>query len=151
MKIIVILVILAIMLYGVKVMEKIDIFIDNNINEKYNNKETIILYGDEDISKVKELLQCNNIKYKVINDLLLNKDEDNTNYVGIIALSKDDFNNIFICVATFRYYGVNNKFSICNDIQNKKVYDRYNIETIDINEINTEEFISRIREKLGNV
>lgn len=152
MGIIIIMVILAIMLYGIKIMDKIDIFINNNINEKDNDEDTILIYGDdENISKVEKLLLYQNMKYRIVNDLLLDKNEDNTNYIGIITVSKDDLKNMLMCTIALRYYGIANVISICNNVENRKIYDKYNIKATNIDDVSSEEFISLIRENLKNV
>lgn len=45
---------------------------------------------------------------------------------------------------------IDNAISICNDFENKKIYDKYNIKLVSINDIESEEFILSIKEKMKN-
>lgn len=149
MEIIMFFIILYISFGAIKKFEGIKNIIDNDIDEKeFDNDEVIIYKGDTNVSELEKMLLNENIRYKIINDLLLDKNEENEDYKCIIALSDDDFSNIMICVNALRYYSISNAFSICNNIINETIYDKYNIETTNVKNTDYEKLILFIREKL---
>ena len=152
MQIFIILIVVSIGLYGIKVMEKIDNFIYYNIKyaSKENSKVFLIYKGDNQNLEIEKILLQYNVPYEIIYDLSLYKNQNNRRYGGILAISNDDFNNIMICTIAARYNEIDNAISICNDLENKKIYDKYNIKLVSINEIESEEFILSIKEKMKN-
>lgn len=139
-----------ILFYGLEIMDKIDCFVENNLSRRKNDYK-ILLYGDENyIYRLSEILLSSQVEYKVIDDLLIGKNEDYSRCRCIISLSKEDLNNLMICRVALRYYDIPKMYSICNDIQNKIIYEKYGIHTMDIKEICSQEFITAIGEKLKN-
>ena len=148
--IIVILSFIIIMLYGLKIMGRIDFFIENNINKK-EAEYGVLIYGDEEYTNhLAKMLSCKSIRYKIIDYSLIDKKEDYSGYKYIITLSKEDLNNLMVCRISSRYYYLHNMYSICNDEKNEIIYDEYGIHVMRIDEICKNTFISSIKEKLRN-
>lgn len=148
MNVVIIMAITFILFYGLRIMDKIDYFLENNLRVLDMEYE-LLIYGDEEfVYQLEKMLLKSEVKYKVIDDLSICKNQDYSRYKCIISLSDEDLNNLLICRLALNYYAINNMYSICNDIKNESIYDKYGIHTAKLEEICSQEFIALIREKL---
>lgn len=141
---------LFIIFFGLHISNKVDNFIElneNRINEK--NKNKILIVGNRNLSqKIEKYFNTNNIKYDIIYDNNV-KNLDN-NYKCMLVIFCDDLDNLMICALSKRWYNIDSIISVYNDSENKIIFDKYGVTSIDIKRIYDEECLSMIKEKIKN-
>lgn len=127
---------------GYYVMSRIDKFILNNIIDiKANNyvddieitesslSEYILIFGDNELANfLKNLCIENGIKYKGI--AKVNELNHKYRYSILFALSDFDIDNILISSICTKICTVPHIVSLCNDRENIKVFNEYNLERV---------------------
>lgn len=140
--------IIYILIYGMYVMNKVDLFVSEESVDDTDDAH-ILIYGCNKISvKVQMYLDSINVKYDLVgNDIVKGIDDK---YRILLMLSNDDLDNLMIYSLGKKYGRIRMAISVCNNNQNKKIYDEYGIINIDFKYGCSDKFLSLIKEKIKN-
>lgn len=143
--------VLALFISGYFIMDKLDnIFASshcfpdakNIVPEKKHDHDTLV-FGKPGISiDIYKMLEEENIvfdKAESINEL-----NQSHQYKYLFAVDKTDLENIVICSLCERLKGGVKKIAILNDLENKNVYEKYNIPFLYVNGITEIQIVSAL-------
>lgn len=140
--------VIYIFIYGMNVMNKVDIFLSKKNHGEIDNAY-ILIYGWNEISfRVQAYLDSINVKYDLVdNNMAQGIDE---RYRILLLLSNDDLDNLMVYSLGKKWGGIRMAIAVCNNAENKKIYDEYGIINVDFEYGHSDKFFSMIKEKVKN-
>lgn len=117
-------------LTGYYVMNLLDAFLVLNA-DRFDKKveKKVLIYGSNLISnKVAARLTKEKISYEKVQDAAYIKNEGQ--YYCVVALSKEDLDNLMMCVMAAKVHNGLDGIALCNDYRNKRVFEKYKIKIL---------------------
>lgn len=131
---------IAFFVFGYKLMDNLDLFLENNflsineprlddIDHESYNKSVILIYGSNDlVDLVKSYCNSKNYLYEVINEL--NEISKEQRYSCLLALSNKDVENLVIGSIGLKIYSIPHIITICNSQVNLKFFEEFNFSEV---------------------
>ncbi|SES63690.1 hypothetical protein SAMN05660297_00026 [Natronincola peptidivorans] len=130
------LIVIAFLLLGYYIMDKVDKFIENNIqhsNEYHNDEYTdpslrkqkvLLIYGNNTLTNlVKKYCDSQKYMYESITDI--HSIDTQAGYIYLFALSNKDADNLMVGSIGFKIYSIPNVISLCNNQKYLKIYNEF--------------------------
>lgn len=140
--------IIIIFIYGIYVMNKVDLFLSEENLEEINTAD-ILIYGCNEISvRVKTYLDSINVKYDLVGSNMVKGIDEK--YRILLMLSSDDLDNLMVYSLGKKLGRICTAIAVCNNVENKRIYDEYGIMNVDFKYGYSDQFLSMIKEKIEN-
>lgn len=140
--------IIIIFIYGIYVMNKVDLFLSEENLEEINTTD-ILIYGCNEISvRVKTYLDSINVKYDLVDSNMVKGIDEK--YRILLMLSSDDLDNLTVYSLGKKWGRIRTAIAVCNNVENKRIYDEYGIMNVDFKYGHSDQFLLMIKEKIEN-
>ncbi|MCR1898477.1 hypothetical protein NSA47_05665 [Irregularibacter muris] len=161
MTLIIVFFVIAFLLFGYYIMDRIDKFIESNflIPDEYHpyqylsdneDKEIVILiYGDNALSKhVKNY--CDSQKYLYENIIDIHYISKDYRYMYLLALSLNDVDNLMVSSIGLKVYGIPHIIILCNNKNNLKIYREFNFDKVLLYTDEIDKLLNIMKETIEN-
>lgn len=97
---------------------------------KASEREQILIYGNKTVERnVKKLLKETGWEVIGIQAVTFGQSWKNVKY--ILAVSESDEENVTVCIIGKKLYELSKTFGICNDLENRKFFEKAGIQILD--------------------
>lgn len=130
--------------------------LDKHLNKNENafvadfNKPCYLLAGSHPLAfRVKDYLEAKELIYFQIQNTY--DIPDNISFTSVIALSDNDIDNLILCSAAIKFYGIDTIITLCNQNKNKRLFEDYQIAQILINDYPEDLLFSKLKEYIDAI